>query len=158
MLFTSLSFLCFLALLFLVYYFVPLRFRWMLLLLCSAVFYAFAGLSGFLFLGATVLSTYVAGYWIGKVQEKQAGWLSADGKAASREERKAYKETCKKRMRLFLVPCLLFNFGILAVLKYLLIGSGLTGTELVLPMGISFYIFMFYSFPSIFFIYFAIFC
>ncbi|MBS5570370.1 MAG: MBOAT family protein [Clostridiales bacterium] len=141
MLFTSLSFLCFLALLFLVYYFVPLRFRWMLLLLCSAVFYAFAGLSGFLFLGATVLSTYAAGYRIGKVQEKQAGWLSADGKAASREERKAYKETCKKRMRLFLVPCLLFNFGILAVLKYLLIGSGLTGTELVLPMGISFYTF-----------------
>lgn len=44
-------------------------------------------------------------------------------------------------MRLFLVPCLLFNFGILAVLKYLLIGSGLTGTELVLPMGISFYTF-----------------
>ena len=117
MLFTSLSFICFLALLFLVYYFVPLRFRWMLLLLCSAVFYAFAGLSGFLFLGATVLSTYAAGYWIGKVQEKQAGWLSADGKAASREERKAYKETCKKRMRLFLVPCLVFNFGILAVLK-----------------------------------------
>ena len=141
MLFTSLSFLCFLALLFLVYYFVPLRFRWMLLLLCSAVFYAFAGLSGFLFLGATVLSTYAAGYWIGKVQEKQAGWLSADGKAASREERKAYKESCKKRMRLFLVPCLIFNFGILAVLKYLLIGSGLTGTELVLPMGISFYTF-----------------
>lgn len=73
MLFTSFSFLCFLALLFLVYYFVPLRFRWMLLLLCSAVFYAFAGLSGFLFLGATVLSTYVAGYWIGKSPGKAGG-------------------------------------------------------------------------------------
>ncbi|MFR1518034.1 MAG: MBOAT family O-acyltransferase [Clostridia bacterium] len=139
MLFTSLEFIAFIALLFLVYYFVPIRFRWILLLVCSAVFYAFAGLSGFLFLGLTVVSTYGAGYFIGRIYGKQAAYL--DGKTLPREEKKAYKDRCKKQMRLFLVPCLIFNFGILALLKYILIGAGLFGKELILPMGISFYTF-----------------
>ncbi|MBS5843676.1 MAG: MBOAT family protein [Clostridiales bacterium] len=141
MLFTSLGFIGFLSLLFLVYYFVPIRFRWMLLLVCSAGFYAFAGLSGFLFIGVTIVTTYGAGYFIGRIYEKQATWLAAEGKTVTREEKKAYKDHAKKKMRLFLIPCLVINFGILALLKYILIGSGLLGIELLLPMGISFYTF-----------------
>lgn len=141
MLFTSSAFLLFLAVLFAVYYVVPIRFRWMLLLACSCVFYAFAGYQGFLFLGATVLSTYLAGFGIGKIYEKQNVWLAAAGKAVPREEKKAYKERAKKQMRCFLIPCLILNFGILALLKYVLIGTGFTGRDLILPMGISFYTF-----------------
>ncbi len=126
---------------FLVYYFVPARFRWMLLLVCSAVFYAFAGWSGLLFIGATVVTTYGAGYFIGRIYETQAAWLAHDGKTAAREEKKTYKERCKKKMRLFLIPCLVLNFGILALLKYIWIGPGLRGAALILPMGISFYTF-----------------
>ena len=43
MLFTSFGFILFLAILFPLYYLVPKRFQWMLLLAASYIFYAFAG-------------------------------------------------------------------------------------------------------------------
>lgn len=141
MLFTSTAFILFLGILFTVYYIVPLRMRWMLLLACSAVFYAFAGFSGFIFMGATVLTTYAAGFSIGKIYQKQASYLDHAGKAISREEKKTYKTRCKKQMRCFLIPCLIVNFGILLLLKYILIGSGWIGRDFLLPMGLSFYTF-----------------
>lgn len=113
----------------------------MLLLACSCVFYAFAGAAGFLFLGATVVTTYTAGYFIGKIYQKQDAYLQSDGKSASREERKACKSRYKRQMRLFLIPCLVINFGILALLKYILVGVRFFGADLILPMGISFYTF-----------------
>lgn len=140
MLFTSLSFLLFLVLLFAVYYIVPYRFRWVLLLVFSAVFYAFAGLSGFIFIGITIISTYTATRLIGSVYEKQTDYLK-NTEGLSRQEKKEYKEKSKRKMRLFLVPCLIINFGILALLKYILVGKGFLGIGLILPMGISFYTF-----------------
>ena len=97
MLFTSLSFIGFLSLLFLVYYFVPIRFRWMLLLVCSAGFYAFAGLSGFLFIGVTIVTTYGAGYFIGRIYEKQATWLAAEGKIGYAGGKKSIQRSRKEK-------------------------------------------------------------
>ena len=55
--FTSLHFLLFLAVMFAVYYIAPRNFRWMLLLAGSLFFYAYSGF--FLYILATIVSTYV---------------------------------------------------------------------------------------------------
>ena len=43
MLFASYGFIAFIAILFIVYYLIPKKYQWMLLLLASYVFYLFAG-------------------------------------------------------------------------------------------------------------------
>lgn len=141
MLFTSLNFILFLACLFALYYIIPYKFRWMLLLGFSVIFYASAGLEGLGFMGVTILTTYISAISMGKMLSAQKDYLKAAGKNITREEKKAYKEKTKRKMRLFLIPCLVINFGILALLKYILVGKGFFGIELVLPMGISFYTF-----------------
>lgn len=148
MLFTSFEFILFTALLIAIYYIVPMRFRWMLLLACSVIFYAFAGLSGFIFMGITIVTAYAAARLIERVYTRQDAFLSSDeGKALSRDDKKIYKAKCKRQARAFLVPALVVNFGILALLKYILVGKILdsmpllSGAALVLPMGISFYTF-----------------
>lgn len=140
MLFTSLSFLVFLAILFAVYYIVPCKFRWVLLLVFSGVFYAFAGLSGFIFIGITIVTTYFSAFFMGKLQASRDAYLKSTPNL-SRSEKKEYKERIKTKMRFYLIPCLIINFGILALIKYILAGKGFFGINLILPMGISFYTF-----------------
>ncbi len=154
MLFTSYEFLAFIALLFLAYYIVPKKTQWMLLLLASYVFYALADLRYLIFIAATTLSSYLASRLMGRVSEAEASYLETDGKELSKDERKAYKAKGKKKRFNILIVALVFNFGILAVFKYtafavhnlnsILHAFGaepLAIPKLLLPMGISFYIF-----------------
>ncbi|HHT88761.1 MAG TPA: MBOAT family protein [Clostridiales bacterium] len=155
MLFTSYEFILFAVVLFVLYYIIPKKFQWMLLLLASYVFYSFAGMGYMVYILATTLSTYFAGRRIGTLQTIQTDYLNTHKEALSREERKTYKARIKKKQRMYLVLCMVFNFGILAVLKY----SGFTLLNVkslldfmnfknnipilrfALPLGISFYTF-----------------
>jgi D-alanyl-lipoteichoic acid acyltransferase DltB (MBOAT superfamily) len=127
----------------------------MVLLLASYIFYCFAGVKYLAYIAATTLSTYFISRRLGRIQNIQASYLKEKKEELSREERKAYRAAMKSRQRRWLALCLVFNFGILAVLKY---GnftiSNINGllnlfhTEkqlsligLVLPLGISFYTF-----------------
>ena len=152
MLFTSWQFLIFLAALFLLYYLIPKRFQWILLLVANAVFYVFAGWSGFIYISVTILSTYYAGRRMSAIHAKSDTYLSAHRSELSKDERKAYKAATKGRSRRWLVLCLGINFGILTVLKYANFAISLVGPlfvanpqsvfmNLALPMGISFYTF-----------------
>ena len=103
----------------------------------------------------TTLSTYLASYKLNQLQEEQVQYLKDNKQTLSREERKAYKVIMKKKQRTWFVFCLLFNFGILAVLKYTdfaianinsLLDLFHVETEIgffrfALPLGISFYTF-----------------
>lgn len=155
MLFTSYEFVLFIAILILLYYMIAKRFQWMLLLLASYVFYSYAGAGYLVYILLTTISTYYASRRIGTLLVRQTEYLSVNKDALSREDRKTYKAQIKKKQRLWLVLCMVFNFGILAVLKYsdftlLNIKSvfDLIGIEknvpilgFVLPLGISFYTF-----------------
>ena len=55
MLFTSYGFIAFIAILFILYYLIPKRFQWLLLLCADVVFYACAGWQGLCFMAVTVL-------------------------------------------------------------------------------------------------------
>ena len=60
MLFTSYGFIAFLAVLFALYYLVPRRFQWLLLLAADVVFYACAGWQGLLFMAATITVSWAS--------------------------------------------------------------------------------------------------
>ena len=153
MLFTSYEFIAFLILLFILYYAIPARHQWKLLLLASYVFYFVSGWKNGLFILLTTVSTYFLAKGIDKLHREQAAYLKEHKKEMSKEERKGYKAKIKSRQWRLLLMGLFLNFGILAVLKYTNFAianvNGLLsfwGTEkrlpflnLLLPLGISFY-------------------
>ncbi len=155
MLFTSYSFIGFIAVVFLLYYLLPRKCQWPFLLAASYTFYFIASPSYLLFIGATTVSTYMTGRRLDALKETQDAYIKANKGSLSREEKKAYKASMKAKQWKWLLGCLLFNLGILAVLKYTnfvianfngllrMFGSGgqISFVDLVLPMGISFYTF-----------------
>ncbi len=155
MLFTSYSFLAFLLILFLLYYIVPKKCQWVLLLIAGYVFYAHAGWECFFFIGVTTITTYGVGLLIDRNHNQQKAYLAENKASLSKEEKKAYKEKQKNKRFALMVVCLVLNFGILAVLKYTnfaianingileMAGSEkvLAFQDLILPLGISFYTF-----------------
>ena len=155
MLFTSYSFIGFITVVFLLYYLLPKKCQWPLLLAASYTFYFIAGPSYLLFIGATTVSTYLVSRRLDTLREMQDTYIKENKGILSREEKKAYKASVKAKQWKWLLVCLFFNLGILAVLKYtnfvianfngILHAFGGDGqisfVDLVLPMGISFYTF-----------------
>lgn len=155
MLFTSYEFILFIVILFALYYILPKRFQWVLLLIASYVFYSFAGLGYLAYILTTTFSTYFVSRRIGLLHTVQSDYLRENKAELSREERKAYKAQMKKKQRMWLVICMVLNFGILAVIKYsdftilninsvfdlLNVDKNLPVLGFVLPLGISFYTF-----------------
>ncbi|MBR1757686.1 MAG: MBOAT family protein [Lachnospiraceae bacterium] len=148
--FVSFTFWGFLLLLLLLYYLLPKRFQWKLLLIGSLIFYAFAGPKYLIYIVITILSTWGAGVLMQKHYDAQDAYLKANKTALSRDEKKAYKAAVAKKARLILTGCLLLNLGILAVIKYsnfflenvsALFHADLGRTSFLLPLGISFFMF-----------------
>ena len=151
MLFTSYGFIAFLAVLFALYYVIPKRLQWLLLLAADAVFYACAGWKGLCFMAATVVVSWAATNLMGASLKEQKAFLSSpEGRALERPERKAYKKQCEKRRKLIFVLALIADIGILAALKYTnflinnvnaIFSADIASVDWVLPLGISFYTF-----------------
>ena len=118
---TSVSFLLFAAVTLVLYYLIPKKVQWVLLLIASYCVSLWAGLSYAAFILLTTLSTYGATMLMAGNLEKQAKYLAENKQTLSREERKAYKASVKNRNRVWLVICLVVNFGVLAVCKAALI-------------------------------------
>lgn len=143
--FTSYSFLLFSGVLIPVYYLIPKRFQWWLLLLASWIFYLAAGLQYAGFLLITICTTYFSV----RRMEKNLRQRDRQLAALSREEKREYKARLKARNRRIMLLCVTVNFTVLAVCKACLVrpfqaiaDSGpLTFLTLGLPLGISFYMF-----------------
>lgn len=111
----------------LLYYVMPSKYRWCVLLVFSYIYYLCAGAKYLPFLLFSTLITYLCG-----VLMERAG---QDG---------------KKRQKQILIAGLILNFGMLGVVKYTnflvdnvnaLLDLNLRGMSLLLPLGISFYTF-----------------
>ena len=147
--FTSFSFLACLAVLLVVYYLIPKKTQWILLLIASYEFYALAGIEYLAFILFTTITTYFAAYLIGRRLSKQDAFLAENKQTMSRDERKAYKAKIKQGNRVFMILCLVLNFALLALCKVVLVapfkamaeGTFLSFLTLGLPMGISFFMF-----------------
>lgn len=155
MLFTSYEFMIFVLVTAVLYYLVPKRFQWCLLLAADYVFYAIAGAAYLPFILVTTISAYLAGMKLRNMKRRQEEYLAQHKAQMNREEKKAYKAAEKKKQWRWLLLTLLLNLGILAVLKYTnftianinsllhTFGSGgrISPVDFVLPLGISFYTF-----------------
>ena len=150
----TLPFFLFVAAAVLAYYLVPKKFRWIVLLVGSYIFYWLNSTWLVLVLFGVTAVTYVTGLCIQRVNDKSTAFLKENGKDLSREERKAKKEAAKRTARIFLVIGILLDLLTLLFLKYfnffgenlnmLLHWIGVNGEivprlELLLPLGISFY-------------------
>ena len=147
----SLTFIGALALLFVLYYTLPKKAQWPLLLLASLGFYAFAGKealssAAFAALGYvsfTVLSSWLIARRIGTMQIKQKAYVAEHRSELSREERKAYNAGQKRAQRRWLVLGMAVNFTILAVM-ITFNSTRLADTlqlSVFVPIGISYYTF-----------------
>ena len=155
MLFTSYNFIIFIFVIFFVYYLIPKKYQWMLLLFASYLFYGLVDIKYLFYIITTTASAYFIGIKFNKLHQIQSDFLKENKETISREEKKKFKANIKERKWKFLLFCLLLNFGILAITKYtnftieninyMLTSFGsekrLSFWTIALPMGISFYTF-----------------
>ncbi len=145
--FTTLPFLVLVVLSVAIYYLLPHRVQWAALLGASMIFYWVGGGKTVLYVFYTAVTVYAAGRLLGHYNDLR--------RAAPKEEKKALSAKYKPyRQAVVLVTCLA-NFVLLYLLKYwnftadllqpladvLSPGTTLPLSELILPLGISFFMF-----------------
>ena len=154
MTFTSFLFALFVCITIFVYFIFPLkRYQWVVLLAASYFFYLYNSYKYAAFILATTVTIYAAAMAIDritaaskkKIREMKGIWEAS--------EKKAFKKKTESKNKAILTITLLFNFGILFVIKYLNFLAGglmqLMGHQagdaqiisILLPLGISFYTF-----------------
>lgn len=144
MAFTSPEFLLLTAASLLLYYLLPGKCQWAVLLLASLVFYAAGGAGAMGYLLFTLLTTYFAGLALGALAQKR--------KALSPEEKAGREPSIKRQKKAVAAAAILVNFGLLYLVKYWdftaqalanATGNALAPPrlELLLPLGLSFYMF-----------------
>lgn len=155
MLFTSYAFFGFAGLLLLLYYLIPARGQWKLLLAASCLFYLVSGPQNLIYIFVTAVTTYFTALRIQRSSQEQKAYLKARRETLSKEDKRAYKERCKRVRVRCVTVCLLLNLALLALMKYanffigslngLLAAAGqtrrLSFLSLAVPLGISFYTF-----------------
>jgi len=140
---TSIAFVGGLALLFVLYYTLPKKAQWPLLLLASLGFYAYDGWQGLCYVVFTVLSTWLVAWRIDAMQVKQKAYVAEHRAQLSREERKAYNAKQKRAQRRWLVLGLAVNIGIMAVMIVFKSTDlkDILSINVIVPLGISYYTF-----------------
>ena len=154
MLFTSFAFVVFAAITALLYFTVPGRIQWCVLLAASYLFYLSAGPEYIIFILYTTAVTYVTAVLMQKRADAEDLYVEQNRETLDKAARKAYRAAEKKKRFSILTVGLLLGFGLLAVLKYtafateginsmlsLFGGKRLRVPSLLLPLGISFYTF-----------------
>lgn len=153
MTYVQFNFMVFLLITFCVFYICPVKFRWIVLLGASLIFYGIAGVKFLPFIFVTSFSVYLAGKKMGHIYEE----LERESSDASldRKAKKALKEKAKERCRKILIALLVFNIAILCITKFTkffidpinslltaLGGSGnFSAAMIIVPLGISYYTF-----------------
>ena len=151
---TTFRFFIFLFILLIVYFIVPKKRQWIVLLLGSLFFYSLTGVKNLAYIGFTSLSAYLSGLWMQSVQKKGKAYLKSHKEDLSKDERKEYKQRIQTKRKLIMALIMILNFGLLCYFKYLnfiiaqvnsllsLGGhAGFNAVNLIVPLGISFYTF-----------------
>lgn len=146
----SAAFLLFVAIAAALYYLSPKKWRYLVLLAASAFFYLSYSLKAAVYLLVTIAATYGAAVGLGAMHRAEQAAAETEGADTA-----ALRRLWLKRRRLALSGILVLNFATLALFKYLDSWLGTANSilslagldfrfrplELLLPLGISFYIF-----------------
>ncbi|SDB38494.1 D-alanyl-lipoteichoic acid acyltransferase DltB, MBOAT superfamily [Pseudobutyrivibrio sp. YE44] len=151
--FTTLKFIIFFGIVFCCYFTFPKKYQRYILLVASYVFYAFTSVQAFLMLIAITLITYVGGLRIGKINDLESEYLKAN--TLEKDEKKKYKALQQKKRKRVITLVILLLLAILGFFKYskfifadvqwvlnlLNMGVHFKYESILLPAGLSFYIF-----------------
>ena len=136
---TSWQFLALIAVTLTVYILLPQKYRWTALLAASIVFYAAGGAAAMAYLLVTSVTTYFCARCIDALAAKRANLDAA--------EKKATRPAFDRKRHILVAAACLINFGMLFAVKYfdgvialVTHGQG-PALGLIVPVGISFYIF-----------------
>ena len=151
MTFLSFSFLLFFLALALLYYLLPKKCQWVILLCGSYLFYFLASDKLPVYMIVTTAVIYGGTMWIGKIDKTLKETIAADAEL-TRDGKKALKKAAERKRKAVLIAALCLNLGMLAVFKYLPsvvhaaqtllhVSAGTGGLRLLAPLGISFYTF-----------------
>ena len=135
-----------------IYFIFPLKYRWIILLLSSLVFYFSGGLGTGYFMILGAVTVWTIALILDKYNEKTQKHLK-ENPDLTREEKKEFKSAIQKKKRVILTIGLVICFSFLVFLKYFnflskqttgflsLFGLNITAPthNLALPLGISFY-------------------
>lgn len=147
--FNSLTFIVFLVMVVAIYYVYPEKFRWIILLISSIVFYSFAGLEMLPFIILTSITIWYASYKIDAIY-READGLAEEKQLKGKEKTlfmASYKRKCRNR---FLIPAIVIVAGMLCYCKFAkmlmegiteLTGGGSISIKVIFPLGISYYTF-----------------
>lgn len=151
MTFISASFAIFVAVTVLIYFLVPKRGQWIVLLAASYIFFFVNSEWLFLVLLLTTAVTWLTGRWVAAVNGK-GKQLLRDGGDMSREKKKAVRARTKKKARTVMLLGISVDLGLLLFLKYynffaeninsllaLAVDWRFPSLGLLLPVGISYY-------------------
>jgi len=144
--FLSVSFIILWALAFALYYLLPPKMQWYVLLITGLLFYA-AGSKGIpAALLMTALTTYGCGLYLQKCSERQKEALKT---CADKEQKRNVKETFARKRKGMQILYFIANLGLLVFYKYTVLAlpvlrelPGVSSDfveKLVMPLGISFY-------------------
>ena len=132
-----------------IYFVVPKKVKWIVLLLASYIYYFIASGRLTIFLIITTISIYLLALALNKVDDKTKEIC----KDLEKDEKKKLKAKANKKKKWLVVVAILINFGVLLTLKYanffggninsLLSKLGINLTipkfNFILPLGISYY-------------------
>ena len=156
--FVSYEFIIFLLLVFVLYYLIPKKGQWILLLLANFAFYAYADVRYPLFLIMTATTVYGAARWITcysrELEQYKQQIKSGEIPKPTREEKKQFRKKIQNKKKWVMLICLFVNLGILAVVKYTNFAisninffvekageTPFSFVDMIIPLGISFYTF-----------------
>ena len=156
MVFTTLRFIVFMMVVFTLYYIIPKKKQWVLLLIASYIFYFNASLIFPLVLFAVTVVTYVFAVTVDKSYEERDEYLGRM-KHLSREEKEKYRESVSQKIKPLFILLLFLLILTLCIFKYadfifnnvLDVSAFLENTtvrekvslNIIMPLGISFYMF-----------------
>ncbi len=152
---SSLGFLLFLSLVLIIYYIIPKKFQWTVLLIASYSFYLFSGVDNVLFILFTTLLTYSAGLWMQKIRDNQLDYIKSLGNDVSKEQKRELKKAFNKKIRVIQVSTVVIHLGVLIALKchgflfynvnklFTLFSWSVSDplVNIIVPLGLSYYTF-----------------
>ena len=152
---SSLSFLLFLSLILIIYYVVPKKFQWAVLLIASYAFYLFSGIDNVIFIVSSTVFTFLSGLWMQKIRDKMKNEIALMGEKATKEYKREIKKTVSKKIHTIQVITVLVSLFVLAYVKYLNFfidninnlfnlfswDASVPLINVIVPLGISYYTF-----------------
>lgn len=151
----SLEFLLFLAVVVTVYYLIPQKYQWCVLLVASYGFYLFSGITHVIYIVGTTLFTYISGLRMQKVRDEHQALIDAMDPQPTKEEKRELKKEVNRRVHRIQVITALINLGVLICVKCLNIfikgindvftlfawDASMPLVNVLVPLGLSYYTF-----------------